>query len=268
MADGLTVRLQTDPAGVVEAAARPHPLIVIHVGPSVHIACRRAGKKHRGLSVHGDVDILPAGMASRWELKDKDTALIVGAPAPLLTRVAEESGVDPRRLEIVNRFQTRDRRMEHIGWALKLEMESGYANGRLYLDGLATALALHLIQRHSSAAGGSGEHGGGLTGKRLKRVLAYIEDNLAGDLSLNAIAEAAGLSVSHAKTAFLKSVGRPIHQYVIERRVDRARTLLCAGGLSISQVALETGFAHQSHLAHHIRRVLGVSPRRLVGRDS
>jgi AraC family transcriptional regulator len=263
----LMVRLQSDPAGVMDAPAMPHPVIVVHVGSSVYIACNRAGKCHRGLGVHGDVDILPAGMPSRWELKERDTALILGVPAALLRSVAEQSGVDPDRLEIVNRFQARDRQIEHIGWALKTEMESGYPNGGLYRDGLATALAVHLLNHHSSASRETRVLNGGLAGNRLKRVLAHIEDNLALDLSLRAIAEIAGVSVSHCKTAFVKSVGLPVHQYVIQRRVERARMLLGDGDLSISQVALETGFAHQSHLAYHVRRVLGVSPKHLAARS-
>ncbi len=264
--DELIVRLQSDPAGVTEAPGAANPVVVIHVGRSVYIACSRAGKSHRGLSVHGDVDILPAGVPSRWELKESDMALIMSVPTPLLRSVAEQSGIDPDRLEIVNRFQARDRQIENIGWALKTEMEGGYTNGGLYLDSLATALAVHLLNHHSSASRGSRALSGGFAGNSLKRVLAYIEDNLSGDLSLNGIAAVAGVSVSHCKHAFLKSVGQPVHQYVIGRRVERARALLCDGEMPISQVALETGFAHQSHLAYHVRRILGVSPKSLVVR--
>jgi AraC family transcriptional regulator len=56
----------------------------------------------------------------------------------------------------------------------------------------------------------------------------------------------------------------PVHQYVVQRRVERARTLLLQGRLSASQVALETGFAHQSHMAHWMNRLLGVTPRELA----
>jgi len=99
-----------------------------------------------------------------------------------------------------------------------------------------------------------------MCGRRLREVLSYVEDNLGRELSLKEIADVAGLSVSHCNTAFLKSVGMPVHQYVIRRRVDRAKTLLGEGKLSISQIAVEAGFAHQSHLAYHVRRLLGVSP--------
>lgn len=260
MSGQLSVRLQTDPAGVINAPSRPNPGIVIHVGKSVHIACNRGGRCHQGLSVHGDVDIVPAGVPSRWEIKEADTALLVWVPTPLLRTVAEESGLDPARIEIVNRFQMRDPRIEHIGWALKAEMEAGYPNGPLYTDNLAAALAIHLLNRHSAASQPRAEASGGLSGRRLKQVLSYIEDNLDQDLSLTKIAGTAGLSISHCKSVFRDSVGQPVHRYVIQRRVERARELLGNGERSISQVALETGFAHQSHLAYHMRRVLGMSP--------
>jgi AraC family transcriptional regulator len=99
-----------------------------------------------------------------------------------------------------------------------------------------------------------------MSGCRLRQVLSHIEYNLGRDLSLKEIAGVAGVSVSHCNAAFRRAVGMPVHQYVIERRVDRAKTLLGEGNLSISQIAVETGFAHQSHLAYHVRRLLGVSP--------
>ena len=266
--DRLTVHLRTDAPGVVEVPGMPDPIIVLKVGPSVQIECNRGGRSHRGLSVHGDVDIIPAGMPSRWNLKGKDTALILSLPTTVLRTVGEHCDIDPSRVEIVNRFQMRDHQIEHIGWALKTEMESGYPNGSLYQDCLATALAVHLLNHHSSESQKARAMNGGVPGRRLRQVLAHIEDNLAQDLSLTEIAQVAGLSVSHCKTAFRKSIGQSIHQYVIHRRVERARMLLGEGAMSISQVALETGFAHQSHLAFHMRRVLGVSPASILRSDS
>ncbi|HXG90814.1 MAG TPA: AraC family transcriptional regulator [Blastocatellia bacterium] len=106
-------------------------------------------------------------------------------------------------------------------------------------------------------------HKPSLSGRKLKEVLAFIEDNLSRDVSLANLAAAAGLSVSHFKTVFRESVGMPAHQYVIRRRVERAKGLLGEGNLPISQIAAEVGFAHQSHLAYHMRRVLGLSPKQV-----
>jgi AraC family transcriptional regulator len=100
----------------------------------------------------------------------------------------------------------------------------------------------------------------GMSGYRLRRVLDYIEDHLSEELSLKAIANVAELSVSHCKYAFSMSVGSPIHRYIIQRRIERAKRLLAENVLSISQVAGQAGFTHKSHLAFHTRRAYGLSP--------
>ena len=54
--------------------------------------------------------------------------------------------------------------------------------------------------------------------RKLKAVLAYIEDNLGRDLALREIAQIGGVSTSHFKVLFRKAMGVPPHQYVIRRR--------------------------------------------------
>jgi AraC family transcriptional regulator len=239
------VRFRTDPPGVVEVPPRDHPVIVIHFGPSVYIHCRRGPWKHCGLSVHGDIDIVPAGISSRWEMKETDRVIILDV----------ENQPD---IEIVNRFQIRDRRLETLGRMMKAEMDAGFPNGLLYVDTLGSSVAEHLRARHSTASAPEPCKGG--LGTQLKQVIAYVEDNLSQDLSLKELAAVAGVSVSHIKTTFREAVGLPVHQYVIQRRVDRAQVLLREGKLPISRIAAETGFSHQSHLSYHVRRLLGVSP--------
>ncbi|HEV8485519.1 MAG TPA: AraC family transcriptional regulator [Blastocatellia bacterium] len=258
------VSLLSDPPGVIEVPALRSTIVSIHVGPSVHVSCRRGGSRHRGTAVHGDIDIIPAGLPSLWEINRKDTALVLSVAPELLAVVAGEFDLDPCRIEIRNRFQVRDAQLENLGWALKAEMECGYPSGRLYVDGLALSVATRLVRAHNSRSLPElGEQNGGLSDRRLRQVLSYIEEHLSQDISLGDIAAVAGLSVSHFKSLFRESVGLPAHQYLIRRRVDRAKSLLHEGKLSVSQIALETGFAHQSHLAHHMRRVLGVSPKKL-----
>jgi len=256
----LTARIGSDPAGVIDAPESQFgPGIVVHVGQSTEIACQRGGFMHRGLAVHGDVDIIPQGTASRWELMREDTALIIGLHESLLRSAAEERGVDPGRVEILNRFQTRDPRIEHIAWALKMDSWSSLPPSVLYIDSLATALAVHLLERHSSASPVR-EGRVSLPGRKLRQVLCYIEDNVNRDLSLGELASLAGLGASQFKKVFHEAVGFPVHRYVIERRVERAKTLLRDSRLPIAQIAAEAGFAHQSHLARLMRRITGVSP--------
>lgn len=261
----LIARLQTDPAGVLESPERPDPILVIHHGRPVEIACERGGQAHRGLSVHGDVDIIPAGIASRWTLKNQDTAFVIRISQNLLAEAASELGIEPTQVVLLNRFQVRDAKIEHLAWALKADIEDGFSTGRLYTEGIGWAMACQLLARHSVAAHGSenGKSGatpGSMAPFRLRRVLAYVEENLTGDLSLAAIAAVSGLSISHTQRAFVRAIGTSVHQYVIQRRIERAKPLLADDKLSLSEIALRVGFSHQSHLAYHTRRLLGLSP--------
>lgn len=264
--DSMRVLIHTDEPGVLVAPARPNTLIAIHMGRPVRLLCKRAGSSHSGTAIHGDVDIIPSGIAAVWENKEKDTALICSLPPSLLQAAAEGLDLDPSRVEIRNRFQMRDTQIEHIGWALKAEMERGYPSGRLYVDSLAMALAARLLHGHSSLAREPQSPRGALQGHRLKRVLSFIEEHLSEDLSLDMIAAAAGVSAPHCKVLFRRALGVPVHQYVIGRRVERAAALLRESRLPISQIALDTGFAHQSHLARHMRRSLGITPGELRSR--
>ena len=258
----VTVLVVTDPAGRTETPPLPRPRVAIHLGSSVYMVCERGGQKHRGLAVHGDIDIVPAGTHCVWEPNRADTALIVAIEPDLLSSAAEELGLNRNRLEVINRFQVRDSQIEHIGWALKSEMEAGYPTGRTFLNSLSTALAFALIRRHSSSTGVLPfPSATKISGHRLRQALSYIEDHVRQDLSLSDIAQAAGVSVSQLKTSFRQHTGVPVHQYVIQRRVERAASLLSQGELSISEVAEQAGFAHQSHLAKHMKRILGCSPK-------
>jgi AraC family transcriptional regulator len=257
------VSLIRDRPGLVQFSGSPAAVISIHVGPSVNVDCRRGGARHRGTNVHGDVEIIPPNMAGVWEIKETDTALVVAIGLPLLQRVVEELGADPVRFEVTNRFQVRDSRIEHIAWALKAEMERGFPCGRLYIDGLTSGLAAAVVQNHSSVAWPAKAPNQGMSARTVRNVLAYIEDNLGRDLSLREIAAVSGLSPSHFKSQFRKAMGLPAHRYLVRQRVERAATLLRSGRSSIGSVALETGFCHQSHLAKHMRRLLGVTPREI-----
>jgi AraC family transcriptional regulator len=261
--DDFRLRLISDAPGLVEIPGLPYAIVSMHVGPSARMVCRHGTESHCEVAIHGDVEIIPWGMPGSWELKQRDMALVMTLSPKFLQAAARESDLDAGRLELRNRFHTRDTQIEHIGWALKGEMERGYPCGRLYRDSLAMALAVHLVRNHSSLSCRTRNAEGKMTPGKLKQVLLFIDDNLGQDPSLAEIAQVAGLSASYCNALFRAAVGLSLHQYVIRRKVERAAWLLQESQVPISQVALETGFAHQSHLALHMRRLLGTSPKKL-----
>jgi AraC-like DNA-binding protein len=101
---------------------------------------------------------------------------------------------------------------------------------------------------------------GGLPTRTLRRVKDYIEENLDKNLQVATLADAAGYSAFHFARAFKESEGMTPHDYLIQRRIERAQALLTKTELSVSEVARASGFSDQSHLARHFRQQLGLSP--------
>jgi AraC family transcriptional regulator len=260
--------VSTFAAGLTEIAEMPYAMVCMHLGASVEVRCTRGGTIRHGREVAGDLDIIPARTASCWELKQEGLALVMCVPDELLRTVAVRLDRDPNDIDIADRFQMRDPVIEHIGWTLKADLDSNVAGGGLLRDSLGVALAARLLQRHYRGSLPMREIRGGLSHTKLERVIAHIEDNLASKLSLPGIAEIAGISVSHLKTLFRNSTGVPVYEYVLRRRVERAQLLLRNQKFSIAEVAVATGFAHQSHLARHMHRILGYTPSSLRRRST
>ena len=104
------------------------------------------------------------------------------------------------------------------------------------------------------------EQHGGLSPARTQRIYEYISSNLDRNISIEELAEMAGLSVHHFARAFKQTVGMPPHCYILQRRIEQAQQMLRTTKLPLSDIALSLGFSDQSHLARHFRRMTGVPP--------
>jgi AraC family transcriptional regulator len=251
-------------AGPTKVAASLTHRLGIHYGPSVNAACRCDGAVQRRVQSHGDADFVPAGLDGEWEDDADCTILTVSLSPALLRQAAEESGINPDRMILAPRFQLRDSGIEHIAWALKAELEATVFADRLYVDSLAMALAARLANLQADRPGASRPQKQMLSPRQQRRLLDFIEANLDQSLSLGDLAGVAGVGVSQLKALFPQSLGLPVHQYVMRRRVERAKSLLLSGEAPISEAALAAGFSHQSHMAQWMKRILGVTPRALI----
>src|SRR5262249_11428163 len=97
--------------------------------------------------------------------------------------------------------------------------------------------------------------------RKLCAIVEYIEEHLDATPRLAQLAEVAHLSAYHFARQFKVATGLPPHQYVVLRRLERAKLLLQGGDLSLAEVAAGTGFTDQSKFCHTFKRLVGVSPR-------
>lgn len=103
---------------------------------------------------------------------------------------------------------------------------------------------------------------GGLAGWQMRALTQYIDLNLEGKLCLEQLAAVAGLSTSYLCRAFRQSRSCSPMQYVMQRRLNVARTLLRDGRLALSEIAIRCGFADQPHFTRVFRTATGETPRR------
>ncbi|RUT06486.1 hypothetical protein DSM106972_027430 [Dulcicalothrix desertica PCC 7102] len=100
----------------------------------------------------------------------------------------------------------------------------------------------------------------GLSNSQLRRTLEYINDHLAEDLSIDAIASIAGISISHFSRSFKQSMGLTPWQYVMQRRLEIAKQLLAMPQLSLSRIAMRLGFEYQGQFTTFFRKHIGITP--------
>src|SRR5262249_59361551 len=156
--------------------------------------------------------------------------------------------LDPNRVELPTVYDLSHPQLQAALSAIDAELATGVPGGRLLADSLANVVAVHLIRHATGNERAAGPSRGGLPSRKLRAAVECIEEHLDSELSLDELAAVAHLSPYHFAREFKTSTGLPPHQYVIARRIERAKQLLRDDDdLSLAQVAARTGFCDQGH---------------------
>src|SRR5215467_10499454 len=153
-----------------------------------------------------------------------------------------------------------DARLGALVGAVNAERVAGFPSGRLFLDSVEQALAVALINDYAVRRPSPRIYRGGLTPARLRKVVEMVHAKIDSDLSLEELADAAGLSITHFSQMFRQSTGQSPHQFVLQRRIERAKEMLRAAESRVLDVAVACGFKSQEHFARVFRSVCGASP--------
>jgi AraC family transcriptional regulator len=219
------------------------------------------GQSASGLAGAGHLAILSPEAETRWSFNQMGEIVLVYLSDRLLRRASEEAfDREPANVEILPRFLIRDLILEGIAHQLLRQMMSPKAYSRLSADELAQKLALHLIGAHSSRQSVPSSRSYAMAPRRLARAKEYIESNLNQDISLQELADVASMSIFHFAKMFRLATGLAPHQYVTQRRMSEARSLLHRSHLSISEVGQAVGYHSRTHFTLLFRRCLGMSP--------
>jgi AraC family transcriptional regulator len=212
--------------------------------------------------LEGETSIYDLRSEILLRFQDPIDILFMYMPRRSLIEIAEQEGATGVDFSIEAGKSFVDPVMAHLGGCLLPAIESpSQANG-LFVEHLAMAVQTHFLARYVTRSRLPRPCRSGLTGRQLRIAKQAIYENLDGSRSLSSIAQECGLSPSHFARAFAISVGQPPHQWLLEQRVDLARQLLGESSLPIAEIAVQCGFADQSHLTRVFSARTGSSPGR------
>lgn len=208
-----------------------------------------------------DVAITPVGSPQHWRWHSDFDALNLFISPTLIEEVSKDviKG-DGDSICLMECNGIAAPLISAIGLELLRELETGCINGKTYVDTLTQALAAHLIVHHSTAKCANTSTLAQPDNARVRCAVDFIEAHLGGQLSLPIIASACKLSVSHFCAVFKHTVGMSVHQFVIHRRVERAKIMLKSSRKPLVDIARELGFSSQAHFTTIFRRMCGVTP--------
>jgi AraC family transcriptional regulator len=209
----------------------------------------------------GDVSLLTRSQRSHWhwtgEIDVSHVYLSDTLVSGICAEVTDRCIADVRLQDVL---RTHDPIVTAAVAAITREAQQQPLGSALYVEAVATQLAVHLLRKYASVTFREPSGKGRLSPAQVRRLTEYIDNRLHGQLNLETLAAVAGVGVWTFTRHFRASFGRTPHAYIIERRIDRARRLLVQGRLPIKEVASVCGFADQAHMTRVFQTHLHTTP--------
>ncbi|WP_376708159.1 AraC family transcriptional regulator [Bradyrhizobium cenepequi] len=168
----------------------------------------------------------------------------------------QRAAAEPRSTseDLADLILLRDPFAEQLGRAL---IERGNARDPAFTRCIGQTLAMHIARLETPRSKVNA-----LPKWRLRRVEEYVNANYHRGVSLADLAKAAGLSRMHFAAQFRAATGFRPREYLLHRRVERAKAILSDGETPLAEVALAVGFCTQAHFSTVFKRITGETPAR------
>lgn len=261
---GLTVHYRHDLPGALDAPqGLSHHMLTFFLSTNERqVTHLDECGEYDGKMEAGDFYLCPAGRSgfTRWHCVDK-TLHIVIQPDFLQKVAMDTESVNPGGIELLPIVKACDVQMESLVQLFLAEINNRDIGEKLYLESLSSMLGIHLLRQYCNTTPKIRQYSHGLLSYKLNTVLEYIQAHLHKELSLDMMASLIDMSKYYFATQFKQVMGISPHQYVIQQRIEKAKQYLRSHKLSITEIALECGFANQSHLTKIFKEQTGITPK-------
>jgi AraC family transcriptional regulator len=208
--------------------------------------------------------LMPQDSETTWDIRNEFSFVHLYCTDEHLRHIAEQIwDRSPASLQIDERIFAEDPRITQLYRHFLLSSSWQQSANHMTLSTASTLLLTHLVQNYSSVQWRLPAVKGGLAPAVLRTIQAYIEQHLAEPLTLAELALEAGLSEFHFARMFKQSTRLAPHQYVMQRRMARAETLVRHSSLSLTEVAMACGFSSASHFSNRFKTAVGITPSQL-----
>ncbi|HKO90297.1 MAG TPA: AraC family transcriptional regulator [Polyangiaceae bacterium] len=244
-------------SGKTQGLVSPHDSVLVWGGGTSEVTIQQQAQSQRFRRRAGTIDLIPKGtlleqvswqgqpctcVAVTFESGNVERAL--GAPAVLEPEQLRVALPDTHVVELVHQLRT--------------QATAGQPWGSLYVEALSLTLASYVYARYGTRTPVAQE--ASPSSREWQRLVAFVEDHLEQELTLQDLASLVGYSPDHFARLFKLAFEITPYQYVLERRVARAKLLLRARAHSIAEIAVACGFSSQAHLCVTFKTRVGVTP--------
>jgi AraC family transcriptional regulator len=244
-----------------EIPVHDHETLCLHFQTSreVELEWFHSGRTGRVPSVLGNMMLLPAGTRDSVIWHGGTQRVVTAIEPALLKDVATQMELKGLcEFDLCWAFQ--DEQLGSLLKEMRRETKAGWPMGGLYGDLLGMALSVVLIRKYGKLSNYIPNLKGGLSRHHMKLVMAYIDENLERDIRLQELAGLTALSQFHFARSFRETSGDTPYQYILQRRIQRAKHLLMKTNTSIADVAKVTGFSNSSQFARMFKKMVGQAP--------
>ncbi|MEM8750631.1 MAG: AraC family transcriptional regulator [Pseudomonadota bacterium] len=250
----------SQPSGEFPDPALPEFNVQLLTKGTVNIDVMYGGTKFDTLATPGSIFVAPPDTQTNYVISGAHKVVGLAINQQLLKRFRDQSEFQlPSDFGSLHEKKIYDPTIEAL--ILRMVEQAMLQNpaSDLFLDNATNTILAELLTRSDIEAGTSDEQGP-LSSADLQKVTAMIENRLEEGLTIADLAGMTSLSDWHFARAFKISTGFSPHQYVLRRRIVRAKDLLTNSKLPLAEVAAATGFSSQSHMSDVFRQKVGTTP--------